>query len=79
MINNSFKKPSFLALTSELHRTVKPNSDAVVTTKLFEVTNKIFFAVRGEIVEKIFSQLLLELHKFLSYVSKRTEIPYVKF
>ncbi len=50
IINNTFNQPSFLAPTSELHWTLKPNSDAVVTTKLFEVTDKIFFAVQDEIV-----------------------------
>jgi hypothetical protein len=50
MINNTFNQPNFLAPTSDLHRTLKPNSDAVVNTKLFEVTDKIFFAVRNEIV-----------------------------
>jgi hypothetical protein len=50
MINNPFSQPIFLVPTSALHRTLKPNSDAVVTTKLFEVTDKIFFAVRDEIV-----------------------------
>ena len=49
-VNNAFNELIFSASTSELHRTQKLNCDEIVKTKLFEITDKIFFAARDEMV-----------------------------
>ncbi len=43
MINNAFNQLIFLASTSKLRRTLKPDSDGAVKAKLFKVTEKNFF------------------------------------
>jgi hypothetical protein len=69
MINNAFNQLIFLASTSKLGRTLKPDSDGAVKAKLFKVTKKNFFAVRCGMVQESFSKSLLELKCLISQIA----------
>jgi hypothetical protein len=50
MSNTTPGQVIFAVSTRELHRTPKPDCDGVAKTKLFAVTQKIFFEVRVDVV-----------------------------
>jgi len=80
MISNAFNQAIFSASTSELRRTLKPNSDGIVKTKLLEIIDKIFSRLEMKRFRKFFQSYRRSyIDFFYNYVSKRTKISSAKF